>query len=58
MRSPLRMSQTTPADVSRDTVPGYGEHTRDVLQEAGYSADDIAQLMQIEAVADKSSTGD
>lgn len=58
LRSPLRMSQTSPADITADTVPGYGEHTREMLREAGFSPDDIAHLMDSGAVADKSGTAE
>ena len=40
--SPVKMS-ATPADVSR-RAPTFGEHTDEVLREAGYAASDIAAL--------------
>jgi formyl-CoA transferase len=46
--SPIKMS-ATPANVSR-RAPLYGEHTTEVLQEAGYSDDEIAALGQAGAI--------
>ncbi len=37
--------------VTRRGAPLYGEHTREVLREIGYSDDDIDQLASVEAVA-------
>ncbi|MGB6105181.1 MAG: CoA transferase [Pusillimonas sp.] len=37
--------------VTRRGAPLYGEHTREVLREIGYSEDDIDQLASVEAVA-------
>lgn len=41
LRSPLRLGA---ADAADGSVPGYGEHTRDVLREAGYTDSEIAAL--------------
>lgn len=41
MRSPIRLGA---GSVDADAAPKYGEHTREVLLEAGYSADEIARL--------------
>ncbi len=47
MRSPLRLE----GDLFQPgRVPGYGEHTRDVLAEAGYSPDDIEGLITAQVV--------
>jgi crotonobetainyl-CoA:carnitine CoA-transferase CaiB-like acyl-CoA transferase len=46
--SPIKMS-ATPADVSR-RAPMFGEHTAEVLREAGYSHDEIVQLRDSGAV--------
>ena len=35
--------ERTPADLER-TAPGWGEHSEEVLSEAGYSSDDIARF--------------
>lgn len=43
MRSPIRINDSDP--VIENAVPGYGAHTRSVLQEAGYSTDDIEALL-------------
>lgn len=43
MRSPVRVSESNP-DVS-NRVPGYGAHTREVLDEAGYNAATIDALL-------------
>jgi crotonobetainyl-CoA:carnitine CoA-transferase CaiB-like acyl-CoA transferase len=43
MRSPLRVSGSEP-DVHAD-VPGYGEHSRDILAESGFSQGEIEQLI-------------
>ena len=42
MRSPLRFG----VDAPLGSVPGYGQHTREVLREAGFTADEIAVLEQ------------
>jgi formyl-CoA transferase len=40
--SPIKMSET-PTDV-RGRAPRLGEHTEEVLREAGFSADEIAKI--------------
>ena len=47
--SPIKMS-ATPPDVSR-RAPLFGEHTDQVLREAGYSDDEIATLRKAHAIA-------
>jgi len=47
--SPIKMS-ATPPDVSR-RAPLLGEHTEQVLREAGYSAEEIAALRAANAIA-------
>ncbi|MFL5843810.1 MAG: CaiB/BaiF CoA transferase family protein [Solirubrobacteraceae bacterium] len=46
---PVKMS-VTPGDPHRLPGPGLGEHTEDVLHEAGFSADEIAGLLESGAV--------
>jgi formyl-CoA transferase len=41
----------TPADPSRAGGPALGEHTDEVLSDAGYSAEEIAALHEAGAVA-------
>ncbi len=48
--APFKLSRT-PADPLRAPGPGLGEHTRDVLAEAGYSPDEIDALLETGAVA-------
>ncbi len=43
MRSPLRISGSTPEITN--AIPGYGQHTREILADAGYSADEIAAFI-------------
>jgi crotonobetainyl-CoA:carnitine CoA-transferase CaiB-like acyl-CoA transferase len=50
MRSPVRMQDD---DFSIGAVPEYGEHTDAILAEAGYSADEIAQLHAAGAIGRK-----
>ncbi len=47
MRSPVRVSGEQAAV---GHAPGYGEHTRMVLTEAGYTAEEIADLVQKEII--------
>ena len=42
MRSPLRLSDSEP--VISNEIPNYGEHTRSVLEEAGYTPAQIDEL--------------
>jgi len=41
--------ERTPANIAR-TAPGWGEHTDEVLHEAGYSTSDIEALRAAHAV--------
>lgn len=52
---PVKFSQT-PATIHRP-APLLGQHSREVLAEAGYSSDQIAQLIQTGAVIAPSETG-
>ncbi len=47
---PVKMSRT-PGDSNRLPGPGLGEHTDEVLREAGYSSEEIAALKESGAVA-------
>ena len=47
---PIKLSRT-PGDPTRAPGPGLGEHTRAVLAEAGYSAEEIGALLEAGAVA-------
>ena len=47
---PVKLSRT-PADPVRAPGPGLGEHTREVLTEAGYPAEEIDALLESGAVA-------
>jgi crotonobetainyl-CoA:carnitine CoA-transferase CaiB-like acyl-CoA transferase len=47
---PVKMSRT-PGDGSRGPGPGLGEHTEEVLRDAGYDDDAIARLLESGAVA-------
>jgi crotonobetainyl-CoA:carnitine CoA-transferase CaiB-like acyl-CoA transferase len=47
---PIKLSRT-PGDPTRAPGPGLGEHTRAVLAEAGYSAEEIDALLEAGAVA-------
>ncbi len=40
----------TPGDPTRP-APAFGEHTREVLAEAGYSAEEIAAMLESGAAA-------
>lgn len=48
LRSPVRMQASEPP--SRKRAPKYGEHTRDVLRECGFSDDEITRLLDAGAV--------
>ena len=48
--TPFKLSRT-PADPSRAPGPGLGEHTRDVLAEAGYTSAEVDGLIESGAVA-------
>jgi crotonobetainyl-CoA:carnitine CoA-transferase CaiB-like acyl-CoA transferase len=50
MRSPVRLSDEL-FEIGR--VPGYGEHTREVLREAGYSDDQIDDLVAAGAIQEQ-----
>jgi crotonobetainyl-CoA:carnitine CoA-transferase CaiB-like acyl-CoA transferase len=43
--APIKLSDT-PARVDRLPAPAYGEHTADVLEELGFSAQDIARFAE------------
>ena len=47
---PVKMS-ATPGDPHRLPGPGLGEHTEEILGEAGFAADEIAELIEAGAVA-------
>jgi alpha-methylacyl-CoA racemase len=47
--APVKLSRT-PADPTRP-APAFGEHTDEVLREAGYSAEEIAAMQEAGAVA-------
>src|SRR3954463_14061627 len=47
---PVKLSRT-PGDPARGPGPGLGEHTVDVLRDAGYDDEAIARLEQVGAVA-------
>src|SRR5262249_39307533 len=42
MRSPVRLDGD---EIRLGSVPGYGEHTREILNEAGYSESEIEGLL-------------
>jgi crotonobetainyl-CoA:carnitine CoA-transferase CaiB-like acyl-CoA transferase len=46
---PVKLSRT-PGDANRAPGPGLGEHTEAVLRDAGYSAEEIAELLESGAV--------
>jgi alpha-methylacyl-CoA racemase len=50
LATPVRLSRT-PADAGRLPGPALGEHTEDVLREAGYDDERIAALLESGAVA-------
>jgi crotonobetainyl-CoA:carnitine CoA-transferase CaiB-like acyl-CoA transferase len=47
--TPIKLGRT-PADPARAPGPGFGEHTEEVLAEAGFSAEEIAELLASGAV--------
>jgi len=47
---PFKLSRT-PGDPVRAPGPGLGEHTRDVLKEAGYTSAEVDALLESGAVA-------
>jgi alpha-methylacyl-CoA racemase len=49
LATPVRLSET-PADFRRGGPPGLGEHTAEVLGEAGYDAGEVAALRESGAV--------
>jgi crotonobetainyl-CoA:carnitine CoA-transferase CaiB-like acyl-CoA transferase len=53
---PVKLSRT-PGDVTRP-APALGEHTADVLTEAGFSSEDVAALIDSGAVAGMSAEAD
>ena len=46
---PVKLSRT-PADPTRP-APAFGEHTEEVLREAGYSAAEVAAMLESGAAA-------
>jgi len=42
---PVRLGGRRPADAARP-APAIGQHTEDVLAEAGYTREDVARLRQ------------
>ena len=55
--APIKLSRT-PADPGRAPGPGLGEHTREVLAEAGYSDAEIEALLESGAVAGLADAGE
>jgi crotonobetainyl-CoA:carnitine CoA-transferase CaiB-like acyl-CoA transferase len=53
--APVKLSRT-PADPARAPGPGLGEHTDELLEGAGYSAEEIAALHEAGAVAGPAQT--
>ena len=47
---PIKLSRT-PGDPTRGPGPALGEHTEDVLREAGFAPDEIARLIESGAIA-------
>jgi alpha-methylacyl-CoA racemase len=54
--TPIKLGRT-PADPTRAPGPGLGEHTEEVLSEAGFSAEEIAALLAAGAVAGSGGVG-
>jgi alpha-methylacyl-CoA racemase len=52
---PVKMSRT-PGDPTRP-APAFGEHTEEVLREAGYSAEEVAEMLESGAAAGPSAGG-
>ncbi len=52
---PVKLSRT-PADPTRP-APAFGEHTEEVLREAGYSDEEIAAMLESGAAAGPSADG-
>ena len=48
LATPVKLS-ATPGDSTAARRPGSGEHTDEVLGEAGYGADEIAALREVGA---------
>ena len=46
---PVKLSRT-PGDPTRP-APAFGEHTEEVLREAGYSAEEVAAMLESGAAA-------
>ena len=53
---PVKLSQT-PGDAGQRPGPALGEHTAEVLENAGYSAGEIAALEEAGAVAGSAGEG-
>ena len=53
--SPLKLSRT-PVDTARRPAPALGEHTRELLAEAGYDCDQIEALLEAGAAAEAAAT--
>ncbi|MDQ6804587.1 MAG: CoA transferase [Actinomycetota bacterium] len=54
--NPIKLGRT-PAEPARAPGPGLGEHTEEVLSEAGFSAGEIAELLAAGAVAGAGGAG-
>jgi alpha-methylacyl-CoA racemase len=48
--APMPRLARTPGAVA-GSPPGVGEHTREILAEAGYSTDDVTRLAEMGAIA-------
>jgi crotonobetainyl-CoA:carnitine CoA-transferase CaiB-like acyl-CoA transferase len=53
--NPIKMSRT-PGDPTRP-APAFGEHTEEVLREAGYSAEEVAAMLESGAAAGSDAAG-